>query len=412
MTANVPTSRPAAAARLIAARLSPRASYRLIAAFIFLLFCASNIIVPFYGTYQERWGFGGFALTGIFAAYAAGVLATLLLVGGLSDARGRRPVLLAASGVLLLSCAVFAAARGIEWLVAGRFLLGLGVGAASGTASAALTDLEPTRDPRRAALLNTVCFATGSALGPLLGGLLLEYAPAPTVVPFVALLAGFVACLAGIAIMPEPLAAPSGAGWQPRRPGVSRALRPVFLAAAAGIVAAWSVGSLFQSLGATIAHEQLRMANHVLGGLLYFLVALTGGLAQIACRGWQARRAQLCGAAALAVGMATVVAAAILGATPPFLGGVIMTGLGFGLAFMGSMRALATATPAGERAATVSAYYSVGYLALIIPALLGGRLLDASGLHRTLTLFGGATVAMALLAGLAAARLTPPETAG
>ena len=331
-----------------------RASYRLIAAFIFLLFCASNIIAPFYGTYQERWHFGGFTLTGIFAAYAAGVLATLLLVGSLSDVRGRRPVLLAASIVLLLSCAVFAAARGVEWLVAARVLLGVGVGAASGTASAALADLEPTGDPRRAALTNTICFATGSALGPLAGGLLLEYAPAPTVVPFVALFLLFALCLLGIATMPEPLRAPSGATWRPRRPRVARALRPVFLAAAGGIVAAWATGSLFQSLGATIARAQLHTTNHVIGGLPYFLVALAGGLVQLACRHWPARRAQCVGAAALALGMALVVAAALLGATPLFLGGTVATGLGFGLAFMGSMRALALATPADERAAVVS----------------------------------------------------------
>lgn len=387
--------------------LGPRASYLLIAALIFLIFCASNIIAPFYGTYQERWGFSGFALTGIFAVYAVGVLATLLLVGSLSDVRGRRPILLAALGVLLLSCAVFAAARGVEWLFVGRFLLGVGVGAASGTASAALTDLEPTGDPRRAALLNTVCFAIGSALGPLLGGVVLEYAPAPTVVPFVALLLLFLLCLVGVAVMPEPLPAPSGAAWRPRRPQVSRALRPVFLAAAAGIVASWAVGSLFQSLGATIARAQLHTTNHILDGLPYFLVALMGGLVQLACRGWQARRAQLCGATALAVGMGIVVAAALLGTTPLFLAGVVVTGLGFGLSFMGSMRALAIATPAGERAAVVSAYYSVGYVALIVPVMLGGRLLDAVGIGRMLLIFGGATIAMAILAGLAAARLTP-----
>jgi len=407
MTAKALTSRPDRAARRIAARLSPRASYLLIAGFIFVIFAASNVIAPFYGTYQERWHFSGFTLTGIFAVYAAGVLTTLLLCGSLSDARGRRPVLLAATALLLVACAVFAAARGIEWLFAGRLLLGLGVGAASGTASAALTELEPTRDPRRAALLNTICFATGSALGPLAGGLLLEYAPAPTVVPFVALLVLLLACLAGIAFMPEPLAAPSGAAWRPRRPQVSRALRPIFLAAAAGIVASWAAGSLFQSLGSTIAHEQLHTTNHIVAGLPYFLVALLGGIVQVVCRGWHARRAQLGGAAGLAAGMGLVVLGAILGAIPVFLGGTIVTGLGFGLAFMGSMRALAVATPALERASIISAFYSVGYLALIVPVMLGGRLLDAVGVPRTLIIYGGATIVMALLAGLAAARLTP-----
>ena len=42
--------------------------------------------------------------------------------------------------------------------------------------------------------------------------------------------------------------------------------------------------------------------------------------------------------------------------------------------------------------------------------MLGGRLLDALGLPRTLLIYGGATIALALLAGVAAMRLTPGET--
>ena len=57
------------------------------------------------------------------------------------------------------------------------------------------------------------------------------------------------------------------------------------------------------------------------------------------------------------------------------------------------MRALAMTTPADERRALVSAYYSVGYWALIIPIMLDECLLDAVGMGRTLLRYGGTTVA-------------------
>jgi len=49
---------------------------------------------PLYRSYSVLWGFSPLTLTLIYATYALGVLATLLLAGGVSDQVGRRPVLL------------------------------------------------------------------------------------------------------------------------------------------------------------------------------------------------------------------------------------------------------------------------------------------------------------------------------
>jgi MFS family permease len=55
-------------------------------------------------------------LTLIFATYAFGVLAALLLAGRLSDQVGRRPVLLAALATLMLSSVLYIAADSTMWL--------------------------------------------------------------------------------------------------------------------------------------------------------------------------------------------------------------------------------------------------------------------------------------------------------
>ena len=76
--------------------LSPTVAYALVASVIGLALFASGTPSPLYSTYRELWGFSPVVLTLIYATYAFGVLAALLLAGRISDEIGRRPVLLTA----------------------------------------------------------------------------------------------------------------------------------------------------------------------------------------------------------------------------------------------------------------------------------------------------------------------------
>src|SRR5438105_6672664 len=115
-------------------------------------------------------------VTVVFATYAAGVIAALLLVGRLSDEIGRRRVLLPGLAFSALSAVVFLIADGLGWLIVGRVLSGLSAGIFTGTATATLVDLAPPEKRDRATLVATVANMGGLGLGPLLAGLLSEYA--------------------------------------------------------------------------------------------------------------------------------------------------------------------------------------------------------------------------------------------
>ena len=129
--------------------LTPRVAYAHVAAVIGLALFASGTPSPLYGTYRELWGFSPVVLTLIYATYAFGVLASLLLAGRLSDEIGRRPVLLASLGTLMATSVLFALADSTAWLFVARGIQGLATGLALGAASAALLDLHPTPQPRR-----------------------------------------------------------------------------------------------------------------------------------------------------------------------------------------------------------------------------------------------------------------------
>src|SRR5262249_56332021 len=87
--------------------LSNRAGYGLAAGVIGLGLFASLTPSPLYRTYSVLWHFSPLTLTLIYATYAFGVLATLLVAGAVSDDIGRRPMLLVALAGLMGSTALF-----------------------------------------------------------------------------------------------------------------------------------------------------------------------------------------------------------------------------------------------------------------------------------------------------------------
>src|SRR3954469_14617311 len=74
-------------------QLSPRLAYAHVAAVIGLALFASSTPSPLYGTYRALWGFSPVVLTLVYATYAIGVLAALLVAGRVSDEAGRRVAL-------------------------------------------------------------------------------------------------------------------------------------------------------------------------------------------------------------------------------------------------------------------------------------------------------------------------------
>jgi MFS family permease len=63
----------------------------------------TTLPTPLYPDYQHRFGFGQLTETAVFAIYAVGVLATLVLFGQVSDVIGRRPMLFASIGAAAVS---------------------------------------------------------------------------------------------------------------------------------------------------------------------------------------------------------------------------------------------------------------------------------------------------------------------
>ncbi|MGH7920456.1 MAG: MFS transporter, partial [Candidatus Dormibacteraceae bacterium] len=192
----------------------------------------TTLPTPLYGLYQQRLGFSELTVTVVFATYAAGVIAALLVAGTISDAAGRRRVLLPGLALSGLSAVVFLLAGSLAMLLLGRLLSGLSAGIFTGTATATLLDLAPPERRARATLVATAANMTGLGLGPVLAGLLSTFAAAPLRFSFWVDLALLVPAVALVWAMPEPLTSAGRGGMRLRRLQVPAQVRMVFVPAA------------------------------------------------------------------------------------------------------------------------------------------------------------------------------------
>jgi predicted MFS family arabinose efflux permease len=88
---------------------------------------------------------------------------------------------------------------------------------------------------------------------------------------------------------------------------------------------------------------------------------------------------------------------------------VVNGGIGFGVAFLGGLRALVAVIPNEHRAAVMSAFYIVAYASLSVPAVLAGVVVTHLGLQTTFEMFGSIVAGIALVVALEAWRTRPTQ---
>lgn len=406
MSSDTPTTEVVAAPR----RLTGTPAFAVVAAIIGLALAASAAPSPLYGVYQQDWQFSTITLTLVYAVYCVGVLGALLAAGSISDSVGRRPVIVTALAGLVVSTVVFALAESVAWLFVARALQGVSTGLALGAAGAALIDLHPTADPRRVGLVNGTVSAAGMGVGSIVSAALVQYGPAPKVIPFVVLGVLFAVALVGTLLLPEPIRERSRPSLALQVPHIPPQIRGAFTLAALAVLASWSIGGIYLSLGPRLASEMLHTQNHLAGGIAIMALTLPGVVTQLLWHEVDPHRLASVGAAVLGLGMALIVASLSTGSTVFFILASALTGAGWGIAFLGALRSLTAVIPPQHRAEVMSAFYVVAYASLAIPAIVAGVVVTHISLDDTFRIFGSLVVVLAAVVSVMAARVRTSQT--
>jgi MFS family permease len=117
-----------------------------------------------------------------------------------------------------------------------------------------------------------------------------------------------------------------------------------------------------------------------------------------------------------ALGVGGTVAALLSGSLALFFVAAVVSGFGFGSAFLGAMATVTRGVAPGERAGLLSSVFVVSYLMFSVPAIAAGLAAGEIGLERTAEIYGAVVVVLALSAAASllwrsrrSAEPAPPE---
>ena len=249
-------------------------------------YLAAGAPTPLLVVFQQEWRFAPWVLTVAFATYAIGLLAALLVAGQLSDYAGRRPVLIVALAVELLSMLMFVFAPGIGWVIAARAVQGIATGAATSAFTASIVEHAPVHRKRLATIIGSVAPAGGLGIGALLTGVAVQFTQHASLIVFAAL-AVVMAAGAAVTALSAETATPRPGAVRSLVPQVAvpRAARREFTAAVPVHLAAWMLSGLFLGLGPTIIQDLFGLHSRLLNGATAFVLPETAAVAAFSLAG-------------------------------------------------------------------------------------------------------------------------------
>jgi MFS family permease len=383
-------------------------------ALIVVVLLANSLPIALLPVYQDELGLSPVGLAAVAAGPTLGVLLALVVGARLSDALGRRPVLLLGTALTASGIVALLLADGLGLLLVGRAVVGAGVGLVSAAGTAALLDLStPARRP--AAAVSAAAAAVGGiAAGPALGGLVVQHLPSPLRTVLVLELVLLLCAAPLLRLLPETVPVTERpalrAAVRPRLPRTPPRLRPVARVAVGAVVPAWAVMGLVLGSGPGLLTRSFGVEDRSLVTAVLALFLVTSAAAQLGLRRWTVRRAAGTGAALLLGGLVALVGALGLRSVLVYAVALAVLGAGHGLSQMSAQWALGAAARPDERGPAFGALLVTTYLTAGATSLAVGYASQVLGLVPA----AGATAVLAAgaAAGARPRRPVPPAARG
>jgi MFS family permease len=375
------------------------------------MFVGAILPTPLYPLYRQAFGFSGITLTLIYAVYVLGNLIALLFFGRLSDQIGRRVTTLPAIGVGIASALVFAFAAGTPWLFAARTLSGFSTGLASGTATAWIAELYSDRGSGAAARIAAGANFFGCAAGPLLAGVLAQFAPEPLRLPFIL----YLVLLSGICIViffaPETLADPKSISEVSLKPrlGVPRRIWLQFVAPAATSFATFALIAFYAALIPNLLAESLHQPAPLVAGAVVCELFGIAAVTILSTGRLESRAAMFCALALLLPSVCLLVGAEVARSMPLLIFAAALGGVAGGLGYRGSLEVVNRIAPADRRSEVVSSYLVVCFAGNSLPVIGIGLLSAAASDLTAHVAFAAVITALAGIAMLTGIKYAPKD---
>jgi MFS family permease len=292
----------------------------------------------------------------------------------------------------------------------GRILSGLSAGIFTGTATATLVDLATPERRGRATLVATIATMGGLGIGPLLAGVVSEWAAAPVRAPFWVDLALLVPAAIGVWLMPEPVAVASHPRLRPQGLSVPSEIRATFVRAALAGFAGFAVLGLFTAVAPAFLGQELGVTSRGVVGLVVFAVFAASTVGQAILDLVPRAVALPAGCLGLIAGMGLLALGLAVSSLALLVIGGMVAGFGQGLAFRAGLTEVNECSPAEHRAEVASAYFVVSYVAISLPVIGVGVLAEAAGLRAAGLTFAAVVAVLSAIVLVLLARESRPAS--
>jgi MFS family permease len=355
-------------ATAVRAVVSRNTGFGLVAYAFLVTMIGTTLPTPLYPLFEQRYSFGELMVTVIFAVYAFGVIAGLLVFGNLSDEIGRKPVLLTGLAFSAISAFLFVFAGSLVAIFAGRIVSGLSAGVFTGTATAMLVDLAPGGRRRLASFVAVVVNLGGLGLGTLLSGLLADYARSPLRLPFIVDLVLLVPAVLGLLVTPETVQR-QAFRLRLQRLSVPPEVRNVFIRGATAGFGSFAVAGVFSSVAPVFLGAILGRTSHALAGAIVFILFSASIVGQLLVSRLSDRRALILGCELLANGVGLLALALWIESLAALIASASVVGLGQGLVIGAGLAAINQRAPVERRGEIASSFFVVMYVGLSLPVI-------------------------------------------
>ncbi|MBS7779897.1 MFS transporter [Acidovorax sp. CCYZU-2555] len=345
------------------------------------------LISPLYALYKEAWDLQASDISRIYVIYMGGALCTLLFLGRLPDRVGFRPVMMFGLGMAIIGTFISLIAWDVTSLSVGRLIVGVASSMVTTSATLGLAKLSPPGNVQRVAMMSGFLIALGFGVGPLVGGVVGQWAPYPLVTTYVPTLV--LAALGMLAL--AKLELPANASPKDQQPLQWSDVLPkltwptgeaskAFALTSSLPFLAFGVFGLYASMSPLFLDKLVPWHGPAVSGTAIALILLMSACTQILAGRMPTHWCGALGLVSLALSNALLMINLWAGSATLFALGVLFTAAGHGMSMLAGMSMVnRIATPA-NRSGLLSTYLVIGYVGSMVPMLGIGWIADNWGM--------------------------------
>lgn len=361
------------------------------------------LISPLYALYKETWQLHTSDISIIYVIYMAGALLGLLFLGRLPDRVGFRPMMQWGLASALLGTLISMVAWDMASLCVGRFIVGIAASMLTTSSTLGLSKLSPSGDQRRIAMMTSFLMVLGFGLGPLIGGIIGQWAPHPLVVTYIpTLLLGSLGLTALFRlILPRKARATieTPLSWRDALPKLTwpePAISKAFALTCCVPFLAFGVFGMYASMAPLFLDKLVPWHGPVVSGTAIALILFVSAAVQVLAGRMATHWCGAIGMVLLAVSNGLLMLNLTESSAILFGSGVLLTAIGHGMTMLAGMTMVNRLSTPGNRSGMLASYLVIGYIGSMMPMMGMGWIADHWGMDTAVRAFCTLVIALGL----------------